>query len=148
VLPVAGGIGFFVLLGLATWGIAAILSRHPERVSERLARTTFEVGNTESLARLIGDDGPLLFQGLVGDQADDSVVLDHTGPVAKQGWVVYYAYPADRDDTCKVTQVVGTRQFRDCEGRVLEVEQLAPPPAGVRPVVGDTVIIDLRAANG
>ncbi|MGE0139306.1 MAG: hypothetical protein AB7R77_15930 [Ilumatobacteraceae bacterium] len=144
VLPVAGGIGFFALLGLATWGIAALLSRNPEQVNERLARTTFEVGNTERVAEIISAEGPLMFQGLVGDEADDSVVLDHTGQSVNTGWVIYYAHPADRPETCKVTQVVGTRQFTDCDGRTIGVEQLAAPPLGVAPLVGDTVILDLR----
>lgn len=147
-LPVAGGLGFFALLGLATWGIAAILSNNPDSVNERLAQTTFEVGNTERIAELIADDGPLLFQGLIGNAADRSVVLDHTGDVADRGWVIYYAHPADRDDTCKVTQVQHTRRFTDCDGREIGVEDLAPPPVGVRPIVGTTVIIDLRSANG
>ncbi|MBI5089235.1 MAG: hypothetical protein HZB15_10380 [Actinobacteria bacterium] len=147
VLPVAGGLAFFALLGLATWGIAALLSRNPDQVNERLARTTFEVGNTQRMAEVIAEEGPLMFQGLIGDEADNSVVLDHTGEVVSQGWVVYYAHPADRPDTCKVTQVVGTRQFTDCEGRVIDVEQLAAPPLGVRPLVGDTVILDLRAGQ-
>jgi hypothetical protein len=144
VLPVAAGLGFFALLGLATWGIAALLSRNPDQVNERLARTTFEVGNTERVAEIISTGGPLLFQGLVGDDADDSVVLDHTGESVNTGWVIYYAYPSDRDDTCKVKQIVGTRQFTDCDGRTLDVEQLAAPPLGVSPLVGDTIILDLR----
>ena len=51
VLPVAGGLAFFALLGLATWGIAALLRDNPEQVNERLAQTTFEVGNTDRSRR-------------------------------------------------------------------------------------------------
>ena len=147
-LPVAGGLAFFALLALATWGIAAILSNNPDSVNERLAQTTFNVGNTERIAAVIAEDGPLLFQGLIGNAADRSVVLDHTGDIVDRGWVIYYAHPADREDTCKVTQVQHTRRFRDCDGRVIAVEDLAPPPVGVRPIVGTTVVIDLRSANG
>lgn len=142
-LPVAGGILFFALLGLATWGIAAVLSNDPERVETRLAATTFEVGDTEFLAGIIAEDGPLLFQGLVGDDGDRSIVLDHTGDVVDQGWRVRYAHPADRDESCKVAQVRGTATFTDCEGRTLTVDDLARPRAA-RPIVGDEVIIDLR----
>lgn len=144
--PVVGGLAFFALLGLATWGFAALLSGNPERVSERLATTTFEVGRPESISRMIAEDGPLLFQGLIGDQGARSVVLDHTGTDERIGWRVYYAYPADRESTCLVSQITGTRDFTDCDGRVLPVEQLAPPP-GVNVIVGDQVIIDLRAAQ-
>ena len=142
-LPIAGGLGFIALLGLVTWGIAALIGRHPQQLNESLARSTFEVGNTASIASLIADEGPLLFQGLIGTSADRSIVLDHSGNDIKHGWHVYFAHPADRQPTCKVSQIQGTRQFTDCAGRTLDVEQLAPPPAGVNPVVGDRVTIDL-----
>lgn len=145
VLPVAGGILFFGLLALATWGIAALLSKNPDRVSTRLATPTFEVGRTETIAELIADQGPLLFQGLVGSEGDRSVVLDHTGDTVKKGWRVYYAYPADRTPDCLVAQVKGTRDYIDCEGRTVPVEQLAPPQ-GVQVLVNDRVEIDLRGA--
>jgi hypothetical protein len=146
VLPVLGGILFFALLGVATWGIAAVLSGNPDQVEQRLAATTFEVGRTTYLAELIADDGPLLFQGLVGTAADRSIVVDHQGDVPKRGWRVRYAFPADRTDACKVTQVKGTAEFTDCEGRTLGVDDLARP-AGVQLIVGDVVTIDLRGAG-
>ena len=145
VLPVVGGLGFFALLALATWGIAAVLANNPERVEQRLAETQFEVGRTQFLAGSIADDGPLLFQGLVGDDAARSIVLDHTGDVVGENWRVRYAYPADRDDTCLVEQVKGTAQFVDCDGRTLSVDDLARP-TGVKLFVSDVVVIDLRGA--
>lgn len=144
VLPVVGGLAFFALLALVTWGIASLLSRNPEKVEERLAQTQFEVGPTESLAELIVEDGPLLFQGLVGDGADRSIVLDHQGDDPTQGWRVRYAHPADREPTCKVSQIEQTRQYTDCEGRTLEVDDLARPEQA-RVLVSDVVVIDLRA---
>lgn len=145
VLPVVAGLVFFAVLALATWGIAALLARNPEQVSTRLATPTFEVGDTESIARIIAADGPLLFQGLVGDRGERSVVLDHIGDNVNEGWGVYYAHPADREATCLVEQVRGTRTFTDCEGRTLDVGRLAPPQ-GVFVVIGDKVTIDLRGA--
>lgn len=147
VIPVLGGILFFALLGIATWGIASVLSGNPEQVEQRLAASTFEVGRTPYLADLIADDGPLLFQGLVGDGADRSIVVDHQGDVPKKGWRVRYAFPADRTDACKVTQVRGTDQFTDCEGRTLGVDDLAKP-LGVQLIVGDFVTIDMRGVRG
>ena len=46
-------------------------------------------------------------------------------------------------------QVVGTRQFTDCDGRTLDVTELSPPDAGVFPRVDDrtTLVVDLRAAT-
>jgi hypothetical protein len=146
VLPVVGGLAFFVLVAAATWGIAATLSANSDRVNERLAPLTFEVGNTEYLAGLIADDGPLLFQGLIGTDAKRSLVLDHTGDLVDKGWRIRLAHPADREPTCAVTQVRHSRQFIDCDGRTLEVDDLARP-VDILPIVGDTVIIDLRVAN-
>jgi hypothetical protein len=144
-LPVIGGLLFFALLGLVTWGIASLLSRNPDQVEERLAETTFEVGSIEFVAGQIADDGPLLFQGLVGDGADRSIVLNHIGDDPERGWSVRYAFPADRDDTCKVSQVERTDTFTDCEGRTLGYDDLARPDR-VRPLISDVVVIDLRGA--
>jgi hypothetical protein len=146
VLPVLGGLAFFVVLGLATWGIAAVLSDNPERINDRLAADTFDVGDVDSLSSIIADEGPLIFPDLVRTGGTRTIVLDHTGDDPTRGWRIYYAYPADRELTCKVTQVRGTRQFVDCEGRTLDVEDLAPP-VGVNPLVSDRVVIDLRGAN-
>lgn len=144
-LPVVGGIAFFAVLGLLTWGIAVLLSRNPEKVEQRLAVTQFEVGSTEFLADLIADDGPLLFQGLIGNSADRSIVLDHQGDDPEKGWRVRYAHPADGDPTCIVSQIEQTRQYTDCRGRTLEVDDLARPEQA-RVLVSDVVVIDLRAA--
>ncbi|MFN6121624.1 MAG: hypothetical protein ACK5CE_18600 [Actinomycetes bacterium] len=145
-LPVLGGIAFFALLGGVTWGIAALLSGNPERLEERLATPTFEVGSTEFVAGQIADGGPLLFQGLVGDDADRSIVLNHEGDDPGRGWSVRYAFPADRDDTCPVSQVEGTARFTDCDGRELAYDDLARPDR-VRPLISDVVVIDLRGAQ-
>jgi hypothetical protein len=69
--------------------------------------------------------------------------------VPTDGWRVYWAYPADRDPTCIVEQVEGTRQFTDCDGRTIDVSELAPPDEGVFPRVEDrtTLVIDLRGAT-
>jgi hypothetical protein len=146
VYPVVGGLLFFTLLGLTTWGIAAIVSRNPENVEERLASPTLEVGRAEAISATIADGGPVLFPGLIGTGDRRSVVLDHTGEDPKRGWRVYYAFPADRTRECAVTQVRGTRDFVDCDGRTVPVEQLAPPP-GVRVLVSDVIVLDLRAAQ-
>jgi hypothetical protein len=146
-LPVAGGIVFFAVLGLLTWGVAALLADHPEQVNERLASTTFEVGDIEAMSALIEEDGPLIFHDLVDAGGKLSVVLDHAGTDPRNGWVVYFAYPAGGDPACKVVQVRGTRDFTDCTGAKLDVSALAPA-AGVLPFVqGDTIAIDLRRAT-
>ena len=96
----------------------------------------------------MSDDGPLLFTGLGTSIGERSIVVDHTGDVDADGWRVFAAYPADRDATCHVTQITGTRTFTDCDGRTLDVSELAAPDAGVVPLVEDrrTLVIDFRAA--
>ncbi len=145
--PVLGGIAFFALLGLATWGVAAILSGNPDDLSDDLSSPTFEVGHVESISAIIADDGPLIFPDLVRAGGRRTVVLDHTGDDVRANWVVYYAAPADRPLDCKVTQQQGTRQFTDCDGRTIDVTDLTPPPGVFTAVEGTTIVIDLRNAD-
>ncbi len=143
VVPVVAGIGFFGLLGLALWGVAALTSRHPNEASDLLANRTFRRAHVSTYSKLIAADGPVLFPDLIGTDGDLSVVLDHTGADEMTGWRLYMAYPADRPIGCKVTQVPRTRTFRDCGGRTIPVEQLHLPPAGIRPTVFQDGMIEL-----
>jgi hypothetical protein len=141
--PVLGGALVIALIMVATWGIAALVK---ERPTERLAPSTFTVGGVEGIADEIADSGPLLFPGLNTTTGERTLVLDHEGDDPTRDWQVYWAYPADRDPSCVVTQIQATATFTDCDGRRLDVSALARP-AGVRPVVEnrETLSIDLRA---
>jgi hypothetical protein len=141
VVPVAAGIAFFAVLGLFMWGVAALISDGES--SDLLASRTFSPGRAESYAESIADNGPIIFPDLLGTDGDKTIVLDHTGSDQRLGFALYLAHPADRPVSCKVTQTPGTREFIDCEGRVLEPAQLAAPPAGVAPVVSEDGILDL-----
>jgi hypothetical protein len=145
VMPVLAGIGFFVVLGLLLWGAAAYIAAHDDQRSSDFAPTTFEVGRTKSIASTVTDDGPLILPDLLQASGKRTIVLDHTGDDANRHWRIYLAYPADREVGCKVTQVRHTRNFTDCEGRTLPVEDLADPPAGVAPIVSadGTLTLDL-----
>lgn len=149
VVPVLAGLALFVALGGFTWAIAAWISEGGADSSERLAPSVWTVGQVEGLAETITEEGPLLFPELGTSIGTRSIVVDHTGDIAADGWRIYWAYPADRDAACVVTQVPGTRQFTDCDGRTLEVGQLAPPDEGVFPRVEDrrTLVLDLRGAT-
>ena len=148
-VSVLAGLALLALLAGFTWGIAAWISDGGGATSDRLAPSVWTVGQVESLAETIAEDGPLYFPELGTSVGTRSIVVDHTGDVDADGWRIYWAYPADRDATCAVTQVVGTRQFTDCDGRTLDVEQLSPPDAGVFPRVEDrrTLVLDLRGAT-
>ncbi len=140
VVPVAAGIAFFAVLGLLLWGVAALVANDDQQ-TDTFAPRYQQLGSTTSFARIVDEGGPIVFQDLLGDNRN--VVLDHTGADPQFGWVLYLAHPADRDPTCAIEQVQGTREFIDCEGRTIDVGQLAPPPAGVRPEVSDDGLLAL-----
>lgn len=144
-----GGIFVLALIAGFTWMMAILISNNSDGASERLAPSTFTIGDVEVLAEAVAEDGPLLFPELGTAIGTRSIVVDHTGDVPADGWRVYWAHPADRPATCVVEQVVGTSTFRDCDGRVIDVGDLAPPDEGVFPRVDDrtTLVIDLRGAT-
>ena len=149
VAPVAAGLGFFTVLGLLMWGIASLMA------GEQAQTTTFtpdrlQVGSITRWAESIDTDGPVLFPGLGTTSGERTLVLDHNGTNVEKGWVVYYAYPADRGPECAVEQVEGTDDFVDCEGRTLDVTELSPPTNGEYPIVEDrkTIFIDLGERPG
>jgi len=139
----------FAAIGAVTWGIAAFISGGGSTATDRLAPSTFEIGNVVRLAETVAEDGPLLFPELGTAIGTRSIVVDHTGNSPDDGWRVYWAYPADRDPTCIVEQVRGSSDFVDCDGRTIDVSELSPPDAGVFPTVRDrtTLLIDLRGAT-
>ena len=144
-----GGVVVLGLIALFLWGMAAWISRGGAEATERIAPSELTVGPVETLAEEVAENGPLFFPELGTAIGTRSIVVDHTGAVAADGWRVYWAYPADREPTCVVEQVVGTRLFVDCDGREIDVSDLSPPDAGVFPRVDgrETLVIDLRAAE-
>jgi hypothetical protein len=149
VVPVLGGLAVLGVLGLLLWGMAAFISRGDAESSQRLAPTTFRLGPVTNVADEIAESGPLLIPGLNTTIGERTIVVDHEGDDPTRGWVVYYAHPADREPSCAVEQERGTERFVDCDGRTIAVTELAPPSAGVRPIVEDrsTLILDLRGVT-
>ena len=140
VAPILAGLGFFAVLGLIMWGIAALMA------GEQAQTTTFTpdrlpIGNVDQWAESINTNGPVLFPGLGTTSGERTMVLDHNGTDSERGWAVYYAFPADRDVTCAIEQVVGTDTFTDCDGRKISVEDLAPPTNGEYPIIEDRVAL-------
>jgi len=149
-VPVLAGIGLIALIGGVLWGMAAYISNGDKEASERFLPTELELGPVDALSDEVSERGPLLFPELGTAIGTRSIVVDHTGDVDADGWRVYWAYPADRPSTCIVTQIEHSRTFEDCDGRVVGVEDLSPPDAGVNPRVDDrtTLFIDFRSATG
>jgi hypothetical protein len=145
VVPVAAGLAFFAALFLVTWLVAAWITNTNERVAT-VSERTFRVGSVERVAAQISESGPVLYPDLRDPNGTRAIVLDHVGDIPALGWRVFYAHPADRDASCLASQVAGTRQFVDCEGRRLDVSELSRP-TDARPLVENEqmLYIDLRA---
>ncbi len=123
VVPIVAGIGFFGVLGLVLWGVAAWLADSGTDV--RLGDPTFEISRIDKLADSITKSGPQLYPDLKDPSGGRSVVVAHEGTNDAEGWIVYRPFPFDRPgDTCFATQTPKTRKFVDCESRVLDVTQL------------------------
>lgn len=133
VVPVLAGLGFFAVLALALWGVAAIISSNSDDTTSQFAPSVQEMGTTSFVAAVIDEDGPIILQDLLGD--DRNIVVDHTGADIDFGWAIYLAHPADRDAGCSIELIKQTRTFTDCDGRTLQVADLATPPPGVGPIV-------------
>ncbi len=149
VLPVFGGAVVLAIMAGFTWAIAAYISGGDPQSTNRLAPSTFTIGNVEGLSETVAADGPLFFPELGTAIGTRSIVINHTGDVPADNWRVYWAYPADRDSTCFVEQVPHTSTFTDCDGRSIDVTELSPPDQGVVPRVEErtTLIIDLRGVT-
>ena len=147
VVPVVAGLGFFALLFLSLWGAASLISRNPERITNLGARI-FEVGSVQRVSESVKESGPILYPDLRDPDGTRSIVLDHQGDQPAVGWRVFYAWPADRDATCIAKQIEETNTFTDCEGRTIDIEDLARP-TDVRPLVENrkTLYIDLRVSD-
>ena len=147
VVPVLGGIAFLAVFFIGLWVAALVINGRADPGS-RLTSSIFEVGKVTDIARAVEEGGPLLFPDLKSPDGERSIVLDHTGSDPATGWQAYYGYPADRDPACLVTHVKNTRTFTDCDGRTVNVEDLALPQ-DVRPIVENkkTLSIDLRGAT-
>lgn len=149
VVPVAAGIGFFAILGIALWGVAALISHNSSQTSAHLTPPSQELGSTKLLADTIDRHGPIVMQDLVG--SDTHIVLDHTGTDPGTNWAVYLAHPTDKAATCLVSVDRHSRVITDCDGRTVTVDQLATVPRGVGPIVsndGTFLTLDLRPTQG
>jgi hypothetical protein len=146
IVPVLGGIAFFVLLSLVTWAIAAYISDGGAEVTDRLAPPRLDVGSVRNVAQLVDEDGPVLFPGLNTTTGERTLVLDHQGTDPTRGWRIFYAYPVDRPD-CPVEQVIGTRNFIDCDGATISVDALSPPASGVFPIVENQRVLYIDLAG-
>jgi hypothetical protein len=124
VVPIVAGLAFFAALGGVLWLVAVFSANNPENIT--LGANTFQIGRVDRLADSIATTGPQLYPDLKSEGGRRSVIVDHIEGSDSEGWFVYRPFPVDRDEGCFVTQTPLTRQFTDCEDRVLDVVQLQP----------------------
>ncbi len=140
VAPVVAGLVFFGALGLVMWGVAAVMSGEQAQTTT-LTPDRLKVGNVQRWSESINADGPVLFPGLGTTTGTRTIVLDHEGDNPERGWIIRYAFPADRDETCAIEQIQGTDTFTDCDGRTIGVSDLALPTGGEFPIIEDRTML-------
>jgi hypothetical protein len=111
------------VLGGILYGAAVFMARNPEDI--RLGDRTFSVGRVDRVADSIAANGPQLYPDLKSPDGERATAVTQQGNDDLTGWRAHRPFPADRDVGCFADQSVGTAQFTDCEGRVLDVSQLA-----------------------
>ena len=95
------GIAAFAVLGLALWGASLYVSRNSDvKVNSALAGRYFRPGGAARLARLIANDGPLLFPSLIGDAGRKPIGIGHVGDDPLKGWRVYSLVPPGAAPDC------------------------------------------------
>lgn len=89
------------LIFVVTLGYAVFRATTGQRSSVTSAGTsgTWVVGDAESKARLIADDGPILIPDPAGAQRLP-IFISHTGASATTGWHAFEARPPDAPDDC------------------------------------------------
>lgn len=135
-----GGLGFFAVLALVLWGIAAVMSGEQVQTTT-LTPDRLKVGDVRRWAESIDEAGPVLFPGLGTTTGTRTIVLDHDGDNPERGWSIRYAYPADREVTCPVVQIPGTDTFTDCDDRTVAFSDLALPTGGEFPIIEDRTML-------
>jgi hypothetical protein len=144
VLPVAAGLGFFALLGLVLWGVAALVSGS-SKVEVKLGDNVFEPGQADHLAQEIKTNGPILFPGLVGTAGTRAIGVYHEGDDAAQGWHVYSLVPPGEGPQCVLTLDRSTLQLVDsaCSGKRFPSNGTGLDPVSWTVDSGGTLVIDL-----
>ena len=108
-----------------------------------LCDPTFDV-NAAFAAKSIAEDGPLLFQDLIGGSRD--IYLQHLGPSRTEGWRAFRAAPPGAERRCQlvwkpdrrlfVEEKCGTGREYPADGTGLEHYKVT--------VEGNKLVIDLR----
>jgi hypothetical protein len=100
VVPVLGGIAFIAVIGLVLWGVAVLVGRNADPSDVHLGPDKFVLRSLDKKAKLIAEDGPLLFPGLVGPAERQPIGVWHAGDVTTSGWEVFSLVPAGGTPSC------------------------------------------------
>jgi hypothetical protein len=111
--------------------------------STRLGDATFDV-NAAFLAKQIRQDGPVLFQDLLGGNRD--IYVQHLGGTLADGWSAFKATAPGQPRTCTLAWDRGAQVFRDT--RCGTSVTFPPDGAGLEQykatVRGNKLIVDFR----
>lgn len=145
VYPVLGGLAVLVVLALALWGVAALVSRGGSRVQVTLGENVFKPGKAVDVAEEVAESGPILFPGLVGHAGVRAIGVYHTGTDATTGWKVYSLVPPGAPATCVVEFDRAPRELVDraCSGRRYPVDGTGLDPVPWTVDRSGVLVIDL-----
>jgi hypothetical protein len=131
---VAAGVAIFALaLGLAGSG----------KVEVRLGDDEFVLGRADRLAGQVEQDGPLLFQDLLGRPRD--IYVQHLGD---RRWVAFEAHAPRSPRRCQLRWDGGKHQFRDpCDGAVYPADGAGLTRYPVRIDEDSRLVVNLRQAQ-
>ena len=110
-----------------------------------LGRSVYDVGGSKVFSKRIADDGPILFQALVGNR---DIYVQHLGDDPEKGWVAFDARAEGESRQCYVTWDKGQRVFHDpCSGRTYPADGAGLAQHPVTVSAKGRVSVDLRASS-
>jgi hypothetical protein len=120
VLAVAGIVlGIILVLGVFVFAVPSLTESG--KVQVKLGPDTYDAGPSESRAKTIAQDGPLLFSDVSGGQRD--VFLQHLGDDPATGWYAFDARRPGQGRDCPLDWDAATQQFRDrCDGTTVPAD--------------------------
>lgn len=136
-------VGVVVLFGALALASVALSGRNSPDL--QLGDQTFRAGRAETMAEIISESGPLLFDDVSG-RKDRPMILQHLGDDPETGWYAFLANPIDRARDCTWEWQADEELFR----AKCDPDRTAPADGGGLPQFAVTVIdgqvdVDLNA---
>ena len=118
-----GGLGFFLLLGLVLWGVAALVSGGGSKVRVNLGDNVFAPGDASDVAKEVADNGPILFPGLVGQAGRERSASTTSAPIrTPAGRCTRSCRPASPRRACSSWTALLASWSDPCSGRTFPAD--------------------------